>query len=109
VEWSYGLLSEPERAVLRRLSVFAGGWSLDAAEEVVADNDVQRYAVLDLLVQLVNKSLVVTELQDSASRYRLLETIRQFAFERLAHGDELQTTHEHHLRYFVGLAERAEP
>ncbi len=56
VEWSYALLSEPERAVLRRLSMFAGGWTFDAAEEVVAGNDVQRYAVLDLLAQLVNNS-----------------------------------------------------
>src|SRR5262249_55211846 len=61
VEWSYALLSEPESAVLRRLSVFAGGWTFDAAEEVVSSDDVRRYAVLDLLAQLVNKSLVVTE------------------------------------------------
>jgi predicted ATPase len=104
VEWSYALLAEPERAVLRRLSVFAGGWTFDAAEEVVAGNDVQRHAVLDLLAQLVNKSLVMTEYHDGATRYRLLETIRQFAFERLADADESQSTRDRHLGYFVGLA-----
>jgi predicted ATPase/DNA-binding CsgD family transcriptional regulator len=109
VEWSYALLSEPERAVLRRLSVFAGGWTFEAAEEVVAGNQVQRYAVLDLLAQVVNKSLVVTEQHEGASRYRLLETIRQFAFARLADADESHGTRDRHLRYFVGLAERAEP
>jgi predicted ATPase/DNA-binding CsgD family transcriptional regulator len=109
VEWSYALLSEPERAVLRRLSVFAGGWTFDAAEEVVAGNNVQRYAVLDLLAQLVNKSLVVTEQHEGASRYRLLETIRQFASERLDDAGESRSTRDRHLRYLVGLAERAEP
>jgi len=109
VEWSYALLAEPERAVLRRLSVFAGVWTFDAAEEVVAGHDVQRHAVLDLLAQLVNKSLVMTEHHDGATRYRLLETIRQFAFERLAAADETHGTRDRHLGYFVGLAERAEP
>jgi predicted ATPase len=89
--------------------VFAGGWTFDAAEDVVAGKNVQRYAVLDLLAQLVNKSLVVTEQHEGASRYRLLETIRQFAVERLADADESHGTRDHHLRYFVGLAERAEP
>ena len=109
VEWSYALLSEPERAVLRRLSVFVGGLTFDAAEQVVASDDVQRYAVLDLLAQLVNKSLVVTEQQDSAVRYRMLETIRQFALDRLTAADEANMTRDRHLRYFVELAERAEP
>jgi predicted ATPase len=76
VDWSYALLSEPERAVLHRLSVFAGGWTFEAAEAVVAADGVQTYAVLELLAQLVDKSLVLAEEQHGSVRYRLLETIR---------------------------------
>ena len=83
VDWSYALLSEPERAVLRRLSVFAGGWTFEAAEAVSTGDGVHTYAVLELLAQLVDKSLVLSEEQDGSGRYRLLETIRQFAFGRL--------------------------
>jgi predicted ATPase len=104
VDWSYAVLAAPERAVLRRLSVFAGGWTFDASEELVEGDDVQRYAVLDLLAQLVNKSLVLTE----QHRYRLLETIRQFASDRLTHAHEANAARDRHLRYFVDLAERAD-
>lgn len=109
VEWSYALLSENERAVLCRLSVFAGGWTFEAAEEIVRGGGVERYAVLDLLAQLVNKSLVLVEDHAGDTRYRLLETIRQFAFDRLAETDGLQATQDCHLAFFVDLAERAEP
>jgi predicted ATPase len=71
VDWSYDLLSEPERALLRRLSAFAGGWTFEAAEFVAAGNGVQPYAVLDLLAQLVEKSLVIAEERRGAVRYRL--------------------------------------
>jgi predicted ATPase/DNA-binding NarL/FixJ family response regulator len=109
VDWSYALLSEPERAVLRRLSVFAGGWTFEAAESVVAGSGVHTYAVLDLLAQLVDKSLVVAEGQHGAVRYWLLETIRQFASAKLQEADEALSTRDRHVRYFLELAEAAEP
>lgn len=109
VDWSYGLLSEPERAVLRRLSVFAGGWTFEAAEAVVAGDGVQTYAVLELMAHLVDKSLVLAEEQHGSVRYRLLETIRQFAFGRLEEAAETTRARERHVAYFLELAERAEP
>jgi predicted ATPase len=109
VDWSYALLSERERAVLRRLSVFAGGWTFEAAEAVGTGDGVHTYAVLDILAQLVDKSLVVADEQHGLVRYRLLETIRQFAFARLHEAGEAIAAHNRHLSYFVGLAELAEP
>lgn len=109
VDWSYALLSEPERAVLRRLAVFAGGWTLEAAEAVSAGDGVQTYAVLELLAQLVDKSLVQAEEQPGAVRYRLLETIRQFASGRLEEAAETSAARERHMAYFLELAELAEP
>jgi predicted ATPase/DNA-binding NarL/FixJ family response regulator len=109
VDWSYALLSEPERSILRRLSVFAGGWSFEAAETVVAGAGVHTYAVLDLLAQLVDKSLVLAEEQHRAVRYRLLETIRQFASAKLQEADEALSTRDRHFHYFLQLAEAAEP
>jgi non-specific serine/threonine protein kinase len=89
--------------------VFAGGWTFEAAEAVVAGDGVQTYAVLDLLAQLVDKSLVVAEEAPGATRYRLLETIRQFALDRLRDAGEVHATRDRHLRYFVALAEQSEP
>jgi predicted ATPase/class 3 adenylate cyclase len=108
IDWSYDLLSEPERALLPRLAVFAGGWSLEAAESVCADETIQ---VLGLLFQLVEKSLVVYEeaAAEGQARYRFLETVRQYAQEKLdesAHGELVRATH---CGYFLGLAEAAEP
>src|SRR5207237_626919 len=79
MEWSYDLLTEPEGVLLRRLSVFAGGFDLGAAEEVCAGGVVDRRGVLDLLSALVAKSLVVAETDGTVARYRLLETVRHFA------------------------------
>ena len=81
VAWSHELLDDQERAVLRRLSVFSGGFTLEAAEAVCGDDVVDSYAVLELVTRLVDKSLV--QVDDECSRYRLLETIRQYAGERL--------------------------
>ena len=81
IDWSYELLTQKERAIFRRLAVFAGGWTLDAAEAVGADGDVAQADVLDLLTNLVEKSLV--SLGPDDERYRLLETVRQYAQERL--------------------------
>jgi non-specific serine/threonine protein kinase len=109
VDWSYALLSEPERAILRRLSVFAGEWTFEAAEAVVAGDGVHTYAVLELLAQLVDKSLVVAEEQHGSVRYRLLETIRQFAFGHLTEANEATAARGRHAAYFLELAEVAEP
>ena len=103
IDWSYHLLAEPERALLRRLSVFMGGWTLEAAE-VVCGNEM--LDVLDSLSRLVDKSLVVA---DEAGRYHMLETIRQYAREKLADIDEGPPIRGRHLDYFVGLAEAMEP
>jgi predicted ATPase/DNA-binding CsgD family transcriptional regulator len=109
VDWSYDLLAEPERALLRRLSVFAGGWTYEAAEGVCAGDGIQPHAMLDLLAQLVDKSLVIAEEQHGAVRYRLLETIRQYARDRLLAADEAERTRDRHLAYNLRLAEEAEP
>ncbi len=110
VAWSHDLLDESERAVFRRLSVFEGGFTLDAAESVVADGDlVDDFAVLDVIARLVDKSLVNVGDDGTDARYRLLETIRQFARERLVEVGESDATRELHLDYFLGLAETAAP
>ena len=110
IDWSYDLLTDAERSVLRRLSVFAGGWTLEAAEAVCPAGDVEAYEILDLLSQLVDKSLVlVTESTAGEARYRLLETVRQYAQERLAEAGETPTIQARYLDWLVDLAERAEP
>jgi predicted ATPase/DNA-binding XRE family transcriptional regulator len=108
IDWSYGLLSEPERVVLRRLSVFAGGWTLEATETVCADEPIDSGQVLDLLTHLVDKSLVVMDERGKDTRYRMLETIRQYARDKLLESGEGEQVREKHLGYFVQLAETAE-
>jgi predicted ATPase/DNA-binding CsgD family transcriptional regulator len=109
IDWSHELLSDGERTVLRRLSVFAGGWTLDAAEQVCSDGWIPRDAVLDLLTGLVDKSLVITGERGSTVRYSLLETVRQYAAERRADAGEFDELRERHLAYFLALAEAVEP
>jgi predicted ATPase/DNA-binding CsgD family transcriptional regulator len=103
VEWSHDLLTEPEQAVLRRLSVFAGGFTLDAAEQVAPGGDVDAFEVLDLLGRLVDRSLVAVD----DDRYHLLETIRAFAATRLANAGEEDEVRARHLALLVDLAETA--
>jgi non-specific serine/threonine protein kinase len=110
MDWSYDLLTEPERILLNRLAVFAGGWSLEAAEAVCASEPIQRGDVLDLLAQLVNKSLVLAdEVGDGARRYRLLETVRQYGRERLLAAGEADAMHQRHATYFLEFGEQLEP
>jgi predicted ATPase/class 3 adenylate cyclase len=109
IDWSYELLSQRERMLLRRLAVFIGGWTLEAAEQVCAGEGIDGYAVLDLLTGLVDQSLVTTAEQDAELRYGLLETVRQYAATRLAEAGELDAVGKRHLAYYVALAERAEP
>ena len=111
LDWSYELLSEPERKVLRRLSVFAGGWTLEASEVVVSDESMGQSEVLELLSGLVEKSLAIAELtaESGGVRYRLLDSIRQYALEKLEQSGELEDVKRAHAGYFLALAEEAEP
>lgn len=109
IEWSWDLLTEPERAVLRRLSVHADGCAAESAEAVCAGEDVPEEEVLDVLIRLVDRSLVVmTERPGEGPRYRLLESVAAYAAERLAEAGEERRTRAEHARHYIGLAERAE-
>ena len=105
IDWSHDLLENAERVLLRRLSVFAGGWTLEAAEAVCADEIILREDVLDLLTRLVEKSLVVLDEQSAEPRYRLLESIRQYGAEQLMSADEAAMVRSRHLRHLVEFAE----
>jgi len=107
IDWSYDLLTDPERALLRRLAVFAGGWTPEAAEAVGADREATPNNVLNLLTQLLEKSLVVMDAE--GRRYRLLETVRQYAQDRLHESGDGEAARERHRDYFLALAEEAEP
>jgi predicted ATPase/Tfp pilus assembly protein PilF len=110
IDWSYELLSAPERLLFDRLSVFAGGFTLEAAEEVCSGRPVETAEVLELLSHLVEKSLVgVEESPEGKVRYRLLETLRQYGEEHLEDSGEMQATKGQHLTFFLTLAEQAEP
>jgi non-specific serine/threonine protein kinase len=110
IDWSYDLLSEAEQQLFNRLAVFAGGWTLEAAEAVCAGEGLEARDVLDLLMQLVNKSLVLAERAPEAdTRYRLLETVRQYALARLAASGEADSVRRRHAEYYVALAERDGP
>ncbi|WP_280491793.1 BTAD domain-containing putative transcriptional regulator [Nocardia asiatica] len=121
VDWSWELLTDAERLVLRRLAVFAGGASLDAAEQICASTEswpegqadgknvaVERWEVLELLTALTEKSLLLTS-GDSGPRYRMLDTIKQYARERLVDAGESDSARRAHLAYFTRLADTAEP
>ena len=107
IDWSYDLLSDSERALLRRLAVFAGGWTLEAAEAVGAGGEIDEPMVLDLLSHLVEKSLVLLEAE--GERYGLLDTVRQYARERLSESGDGDDTRTRHLAYYLALAEEARP
>ena len=109
MDWSHELLPEQERILLRRLSVFAGGFTLKAVESVCVWEDLQRDDVLDLLSHLVNKSLALVAEQESETRYRLLEAVRQYGWEKLSESGEEGQLREQHARYYLALAEEAEP
>jgi predicted ATPase len=110
IGWSYALLSERECQALQRLSVFAGGWTLEAAEAVVSGIAIQADEVLDLLTSLLDKSLIQTASSSEAwMQYRMLETVRQYAHERLLESGFGERVRDRHLAYYLGLAEQAEP
>jgi non-specific serine/threonine protein kinase len=109
LDWSHGLLDASEQALLRRLAVFAGGWTVEAAERVCAGGGLAAGDVLELLGRLVDKSLVLLEAAGGEGRYRLLETIRQYAGERLLEAGEAEATRGRHLGWCVDLGAQAEP
>jgi predicted ATPase/class 3 adenylate cyclase/DNA-binding CsgD family transcriptional regulator len=109
VDWSHDLLSDDERTLFRRLAVFAGGWTLDAVEEVCTGDGIDRLAILDLLTSLVDKSMVAAEERGDGMRYRLLETVRQYALDRLSLAGELEIVRDRHRDAFLALAERVAP
>jgi predicted ATPase/DNA-binding CsgD family transcriptional regulator len=109
VDWSHALLTEPERVLFRRLAAFAGGFDLRAAEVVGSGQGLERYQVLDQLALLVDKSLVATEELQAATRYRLLETVRQYALEKLGESgeaDDVRTRHRDHYMTMAGQLSR---
>jgi predicted ATPase/class 3 adenylate cyclase len=103
VDWSYDLLDARERMILDRLGVFSGGFTLDAAEAVVGGDDLDALGLLDGVAQLVDKSLVVAEREHHDTRYRLLETIRQYALERLDERGATDTVRRRHANWFAGF------
>ncbi len=110
IDWSYDLLSEQERTLFRRLSVFVDGWTLEAPEAVCTGAGMARDEVLEVLLRLVARSLVVAEeVSDGHERYRLLETLRQYGHERLAASGEAEAIRAQHATYYLALAEEAEP
>ena len=110
LEWSHDLLGEEEQVLFRRLSVFAGRWTLEAAEEVCSGEDIQRGEILDLLSELVERSLVISEAspEEEVVRFRLLEPTRQYGRERLHESSESEAVRSRHAAYYLGLAEEAD-
>jgi len=104
VDWSHALLTDPERILFGRLSVFVGGFDLEAAEAVAGGGDVKRFQVLDILTLLVDKSLVVAESTSGATRYRLLETVRQYALEKLGESGQADAARARHRDFYTALA-----
>jgi predicted ATPase/class 3 adenylate cyclase/tetratricopeptide (TPR) repeat protein len=100
IDWSYDLLSEPERVLLRRLSIFVRGWTLEAAEGVCSGDGIEREGILELLAHLVDKSLVVKQDRSGTARYGMLETIREYAREKLVDSGEMTALRRRHFEHF---------
>jgi non-specific serine/threonine protein kinase len=110
LEWSHELLCEPERMLFRRLSVFAGGWTLEAAEVVCSGEGIEEGDVLEVLSELADKSLVVAGPgEEGVVRFRMLEPVRQYALEKLEERGETGAAKRAHAQYFLAMAEQAEP
>ena len=108
IDWSFDLLSDSEKTLLRRVSIFAGGWTLDAATQICQGEGSDEIDILDLLSSLVDKSLVVAETGGMTTRYRLLDSTREYALEKLAERDERQRLSRAHAKFFSMLATKAD-
>jgi predicted ATPase/class 3 adenylate cyclase/DNA-binding CsgD family transcriptional regulator len=106
VDWSHALLTGPERVLFRRLAAFLGGFDLPAARAVAGHDEVERFQVLDLLTLLIDKSLVVVDDSGGRTRYRLLETVRQYALEKLGESGEADGVRSRHRDHYTALAAR---
>ena len=104
VDWSHNLLSEPERTLFRRLAAFLGGFDLDAAQAIAGGGDMPRYQVVDLLTLLVDKSLVIANETAGRTRYRLLETVRHYALEKLGESGEADDVRTRHRDHYTSMA-----
>lgn len=109
VDWSHQMLTEPERVVFRRLAAFAGDFDLEAAQAVATGGEVERFQVLDLLMLLVDKSLVLAESSSGRVRYRLLETVRQYALDKLGESGEADTVRGRHRDHYTSITRLATP
>jgi non-specific serine/threonine protein kinase len=109
IDWSYDLLSEQEQSLFRRLAVFAGGWTLKAVQAVCLGDNIEAEEILDLITNLMDKSLVIMQEQNGETRYQILETIGEYAREKLFDSDELKFLREKHSKWFMKLAEEIEP
>ncbi|MCW3054429.1 MAG: regulatory protein LuxR [Chthonomonadales bacterium] len=109
IGWSYDLLNGQERTLLACLSVFLGGWTLEAAEAIGVSAEIEDWEALDLLSSLVDKSLVIAEAEEGHTRYRLMETVRQYARDRLIQTDHSQAVRQRHRDYFLQWAEEIRP
>src|SRR3954447_16581850 len=108
IDWSHDLLGEKERVLFRRLSVFSGGFDLDAAEAVCSGRSIEEDEVLDLLSHLADKSLLLAEEREDEVRYRMLETVRQYASEKLEESGEPDVFSRRHAEFYLALAEETE-
>ena len=107
LDWSYNLLTDVDQAMLRRVSVFAGGWTLAAAEHVCTGDGIEKSDTIGLLTSLADKNLIVTEEHEGATRYRMLDTIRQYALDRLCETDEEARWRNRHFAWVLALAEES--
>jgi non-specific serine/threonine protein kinase len=108
IDWSYHLLGGLEGVLFRRLSLFCGSFSLEAAESICQSADLESIEILDSICRLADKSLLILEQSDGAVRYRLLETIREYAFERLCESDEVTSLQTRFMQFFLDIGQRAE-
>jgi predicted ATPase len=108
IDWSFDLLDPAEQSLLARLAVFSGGWTLEASEIICSDDEtVAQESVLDLTASLADKSLLVVDVANEATRYRMLETIRQYSQERLHQSGQVETFRARHLAHFLSIAKQA--
>lgn len=108
MDWSYELLAESERIFFQRLAIFAGGWTLEAAEAICSGNGIQAGEVFDLLARLVDKSLVTVREYEGTARYHYLDTIRAYAYGKLQSSAEAGALRERHFGFFAGLARQTD-